>query len=191
MGTISLQSCSGILESTWNYKIKTMHPLLSLLGSNIRCLFKKLNWTLTLTCTQNFWIHTVLRSSILVITPIAISLRSVGVSGHGYSVALKLKTEIMYKFMFSKIDAVLMEFIDFKVIFTIMVQQRFFCSNEFYIFWTLIVNKFWSYPSQIFLTRDLSCSPWKKMMKTDLFTWSPWKGIIVNRVNQYSSTSLA
>lgn len=31
-----------------------------------------------------------------------------------------------------------------------------------------------TYPSQIFLTRVFSCSPWKKMRNTDLYTWSPW-----------------
>ena len=62
---------------------------------------------------------TVFRSSILVITPIAISLRSAGVSGQGYSVALK--------------------------------------------------------PSQIFFTLDFNWSPWKNMMNTDLYTWSPYK----------------
>lgn len=29
-----------------------------------------------------------------------------------------------------------------------------------------------TYPSQIFLTLFFSWSPWKKMMKTDLWTWS-------------------
>lgn len=34
-----------------------------------------------------------------------------------------------------------------------------------------------THPSQIFFTRFFSWSPWKKMMNTDLWTWSPcWKG---------------
>ena len=32
-----------------------------------------------------------------------------------------------------------------------------------------------TYPSHIFFTRVLSCSPWKKIRNTDLYTWSPYE----------------
>ena len=38
---------------------------------------------------------------------------------------------------------------------------------------TLYLQPMHTDPSQIFLTRDLSWSPWKNIMKTDLSTWSP------------------
>ena len=61
--------------------------------------------------------RTVFKSSMRVITPMAISLLSAGASGHGYSVALN--------------------------------------------------------PSQIFFTRVFNWSPWKNIINTDLYTWSP------------------
>lgn len=89
-------------------------------------------------------VFTICRSSMRAFTPASISFLSWGVSGHGYKVALNLKTDEQTQ---------------------IRKRQEHF--TKFYKCWPVI------YPSQIFLTLFLSWSPWKKMMKTDLWTWSP------------------
>ncbi len=89
-------------------------------------------------------VFTICRSSMRAFTPASISFLSWGVSGHGYKVALNLKTDEQAQ---------------------IRTRQEHYA--KLYRCWPVI------YPSQIFLTLFLSWSPWKKMMKTDLWTWSP------------------
>lgn len=95
-------------------------------------------------CDFSLSLFTICRSSIRAFTPASISFRSWGVSGHGYKVALNLKA-------------------DDKLRLKTIGQNHFINYTNFYRF---------AYPSQIFLTLFFNWSPWKKMMKTDLWTWS-------------------
>ncbi len=96
-------------------------------------------------------VFTICRSSMRAFTPASISFLSWGVSGHGYKVALNLKIWRMKK---HRLESVVH-----------LIQLSKCCPV--------------TYPSQIFLTLFFSWSPWKKMMKTDLWTWSPCGKITV------------
>lgn len=88
---------------------------------------------------------TICRSSMRAFTPASISFLSWGVSGHGYKVALNLRTD---------------DEIQVRICWPKTLDKLYRCCR-------------FTYPSQIFLTLFFSWSPWKKMMKTDLWTWSP------------------
>lgn len=88
---------------------------------------------------------TICRSSMRAFTPASISFLSWGVSGHGYNVALNLWTD---------------EWVQTCIWYSETLHKVHRSSRL-------------TYPSQIFLTLFLSWSPWKNMMKTDLWTWSP------------------
>lgn len=99
-------------------------------------------------------VFTICRSSMRAFTPASISFLSWGVSGHGYNVALNLRTD---------------EETQISICWPKTHQKSYkYCPV--------------TYPSQIFLTLFLSWSPWKKMMKTDLWTWSPCGNIIQSRL---------